>query len=443
MLSSAPSGSNTAPLDVFSDFSGYVTATSEDYQEVFRSGMVVLDTNVLLDLYRQHPAAVEQLFRAMESLGGSVWFPHQVLVEFHRNRASAATEPNDDAEKSRAKLHEFRQSALVEFRWWTQRVGISPELERDLRTQFEQGFDALTSGISKVLDEHDPEMVTDTNTDERLSRLNAIVTGRRGSPMTDADYAAALTEAKRRIGEKQPPGFHDVNKSKDKNPNQEGAAGDYLVWEQLLVEASERKVETLFVTRDAKPDWYWVRSGEVQGPRNELAEEYRTRTGCRLFMLRTASWLHHMKEFLVSRDPKVDAAEVASAVEAIDRTAEDAVAEEGGGWTAGAVRRLMSELRDYYPIQYDAIRRAFSNDGYVSRDAVYELAGYGPDRSLRGFTRPIERLTRLLVDEEVLPYFAESALVAYYDFQATGNNKAIGFGLSSGFLTAYVEAYGE
>lgn len=437
MVPNDAAGDETSgPRNLFDDFSGYRTASDEDYQEIFRTGIVTLDTNVLLDLYRQHGSASDQLFVAMERLGDRLWFAHQVLAEFHRNREGATAEPADEADKAIDDLNDLRQKVLTRFRTWARRVGLSDDREREHQRQVESGFDALKNGIEQVLADHDPEIAADTSTDPILERLDHIVTGRRGTPMDPPIYAAAVAEGKRRVAEKIPPGYRDADKNK--RPEVAGAAGDYLVWEQFLVEAAARNVDGLFVTRDVKEDWFRLRGGEVQGPRNELAEEYRKRTGKRLFMLRAASWIHHMKPLLAGGDVRIDAT-----VEALDRPSDEAGQGIHERWTRTSVQRLIDELRTAYPVQFSAIQEAHRSAGYVSREQIYELADYPPYRSLRGFTRPIERLTRAMVDENLLPYYVEPALTPRYNFAVTGNNKAIGFAMSEGFRSTYSDVYGE
>lgn len=428
-------GANATDRSIFDDFSGYQTATDADYQNVLRHGIVTLDTNILLDLYRQHSFAVEQLFVAMECLGDRLWFSHQVLTEFHRNREGAAQSPGDEAEKAIDGLNDLQQKTLALFRTWARRMGLDSMRERTWQRKLDDGFEALREGIDSVLDDHDADAASDTSTDPVLLRLDPIVTGRRGAAMDAEAYATAVAEGKRRVAEKIPPGYRDAGK--DKRADAEGAAGDYLVWEQFLSEAAVRGLDGLFVTRDVKDDWFRSRGGEVRGPRNELAEEYLKRTGKRLFMLRAASWIFHMGPLLENAPDSSSSADIASTVEALSRS--EILADEGEepGWTPENASHLMRSLLDHYPAQHRAIVVAHAHGGWITREEVYQQAGYGPERSLRGFTRPVERLTRLLMDRGFLPYYAEPALVPRYNFAETGHNRAVGFRLSDGFISAY------
>ncbi|NEB93188.1 DUF4935 domain-containing protein [Streptomyces bauhiniae] len=52
------------------------------------SGLVVLDTNVLLNLYRSNESTRRDTLAALARLRERLWIPHQVLAEFWRNRES-------------------------------------------------------------------------------------------------------------------------------------------------------------------------------------------------------------------------------------------------------------------------------------------------------------------------------------------------------------------
>ncbi|MFD6065779.1 PIN-like domain-containing protein, partial [Amycolatopsis lurida] len=118
----------------------------------------------------------------------------------------------------------------------------------------------------------------DTNTDPILAMLLRLLDGRIGPAFSQEAMAKALKEAERRNQTRTPPGYQD--REKDDNRS----AGDYLVWEQTLVEAERRKVDVLFVTGDVKEDWWRRVQNLPVGPRVELVDELRDRTGRRLLM---------------------------------------------------------------------------------------------------------------------------------------------------------------
>jgi PIN like domain len=91
--------------DVFAHF---YPPEEKDIAAALQTGLVVPDTNVLLDLYRMQAEARAQLFGALEKLGTRLWIPHQVGLEFHRNRLDVIAE----REKSFAKAQSEFEAAI-------------------------------------------------------------------------------------------------------------------------------------------------------------------------------------------------------------------------------------------------------------------------------------------------------------------------------------------
>lgn len=67
-------------------FYGWYPKTAEKLAALWDRALFVPDANVLLHCIR-HPAPVrDELLRVFEVLKESLWIPHQVGLEFHRNR---------------------------------------------------------------------------------------------------------------------------------------------------------------------------------------------------------------------------------------------------------------------------------------------------------------------------------------------------------------------
>jgi hypothetical protein len=107
-------------------------------------------------------------------------------------------------------------------------------------------FGALMSNIAEFADDTAVEAARDTNKDQVLRALVPILANRVGPALDEHSYAQAVTEGMRRVEAREPPGYMDKKK------NDTGAAGDYLVWLQVLLETEKRHCDVLFVTGDVK-----------------------------------------------------------------------------------------------------------------------------------------------------------------------------------------------
>jgi len=94
---------------------------------------------------------------------------------------------------------------------------------------------------------------------------------------------------------------------------------------------------------------------------------------------------------------------------------EPADADQGArGWNLRAVGELLHRLDQGSYVQGEIIRHAVALGGSVTREQIYDLAGYPPDRTLRGFSRPTSRLRDELVQEGLIPGSAAYPLEVDY-----------------------------
>ncbi|MGH2704009.1 MAG: PIN-like domain-containing protein [Actinomycetota bacterium] len=419
MTPSIPSGDadHGEGLGLFDGFEGYVTPTQEDYRRVLTSGLVIPDANVLLNLYRYTNDARDDLLAVLDRLGDRLWVPHQVLVEFWRNRESVLRDPRDTL-KTVKELTDHRDKAVRAFQTWANRVSLASERSKALLVGLQQGFDAVMSGVDEFTDTSAMDSARDTNTDPVVERLEPILRGRVGAPMAREDHKDAVVEGLRRVDAQEPPGY------KDKRKDDDGAAGDYLIWEQVLRKAERQPCNVLIVTGDGKEDWWREEGGERRGPRIELVQEMRLRSSCRLFMIRPTQLMDYARTALevVVRDESVQDAE------RVDKFLAEAEATlPGGGWDVESVSDLLTRLANEAPVQEAAIRLAATQAGFVSREQVYKLGNYPEDRSLRGFTRPINRITQQFRDDGTVAEGAVDVLWTVYNEESPGVGWAAGF----------------
>lgn len=111
---------------------------------------------------------------------------------------------------------------------------------------------------------------------------------------------------------------------------------------------------------------------------------------------------------------------------------------EVSGWTKALVERALERLAgSRASVQIKAIKAAIENGGVVHREEVYQLGAYGQARSLKGFTRPINRATSFLRDSDDLPEDADELLEPIYDPAIRGYQRAKGFRVPADIVKLY------
>ena len=152
--------------------------------------------------------------------------------------------------------------------------------------------------------------------------------------------------------------------------------------------------------------------------------QFRARCGTQLLMIRP-------EELLREAETGLQVPVAAGSVLDVERASRSDMAvakhtEASTSWTPEALQEL-GRLAVEAPVQGLVIQRALRQDGWVSRDEVYEIGEYPEGRQLKGFTRPVNRLTDQLRYEGRLPEDAADPLVPIYDEMKKGFGWADGF----------------
>jgi hypothetical protein len=294
---------------LYEGFESYRTPTKADYETLFSDGMIALDANVLLDLYLYHQKTRDDFIGVLDGLKECLWIPHQVMMEFWKNRDNKLRDPRESDAVSK-KLDDDSSRITGYLRTWCNRVRL-PKADKDrLADTLSDAFKAVVEDVKKLADDDGRQYVRDTNHDPLLQALEPILLGRVGSTFGKEQQAKALEEAARRNKDGIPPGYEDATKGG------EASAGDFIVWEQILLESEKRKQDVLFITSDDKADW-WRKDKDKKslGPRPELANELRARSGRQLFMLPPDSLLYWARDaggFEVSEESVEEVKEVST-----------------------------------------------------------------------------------------------------------------------------------
>ena len=68
-------------------FSEHYRPSEEWFASHWETGAIVLDANILLDLYRYSPTSRDEILDVLEQYKKQLWLPYQAAEEYHRNRS--------------------------------------------------------------------------------------------------------------------------------------------------------------------------------------------------------------------------------------------------------------------------------------------------------------------------------------------------------------------
>ena len=269
------------------EFAWYLGAIAPDYAQIWNTGVLTLDANVLLDLYRYNEATRDSILTAMSSFGDRVWVSRQAADEFFYNRRKVVVSAGLDFDQGKSRVEAIRKAItehITELRKLRLVPGqVSHELENSVAEAIAKAADAIEASRSKH-----PDYLRE---DPVLKRLLTLFEDRVGAGLQGDQQDAAIREAVARFKAKRPPGYMDEGtKEGDRR------YGDYLMWLETIEFAKSEKVPVIFVTSEQKEDWWEKGSGRILGPRWELVQEFDEQAGQPIIIYQTERFAHFAAE---------------------------------------------------------------------------------------------------------------------------------------------------
>ena len=240
------------------EFDAFKPNTDEVLERVWRDGLIALDANVLLHLYRVDQNLRTAFFEILEDkqIAARLFFPHQVVSEFFENRANVIAGQLRALEALSKRVAETLR-ALPETK-------ETPRFLID-RDKLKAILKDAEGKVVVFLDEAQTSYPASISKDQILDRISPLLAGRSGTAPTQDARRTLIEEGTRRVKAKVPPGFLDADKPEN---------GDYMVWAQCLEKCANEKRDLLLVTDDKKDDWWHRVHGYTLGPRPELRSEF-------------------------------------------------------------------------------------------------------------------------------------------------------------------------
>lgn len=264
-------------------FPEFLRPSDDEFSQLWKNCVFVFDTNVLLDLYRLRKEARVDFVKLLKSISKRLWIPHQVGLEFYRNRRQTISKARtaygqwlDGTAKALGLVDRMGKAASGK-----DPVPPPAELVGNAKT----ALVALETALKTGSEEQNAALpAEESSTDPILVELEEVVGGNVGSAWSPQELALACEEAESRFALAIPPGFEDAGKvGIDK-------FGDYFVWRQTLQFAAKNKKSVILVTDDGKADWWLMEGSRVAGPLPELRREFNITTGQQYYQYSSSSF---------------------------------------------------------------------------------------------------------------------------------------------------------
>lgn len=236
--------------------------------------LIVLDTNIFLELYRQPANISMDAISALTQIINNLYIPRQVYEEYLGNYQEICGREKKKYQKvskelteSTRKLQEDIDTRTTEYRRhnYTDITKLKIDLDekileiQDIVKNYEHSHKKeIQTSLNFLINDKVKEFVDCLDSNSKIE-----------SKLTFSYKLSILKEGQLRFDNLIPPGFMDCEKTgADKY-------GDLFVWKSIINVAKEKSSAIIFVTNDTKVDW-WEKDGDsVNDLRKELLEEFK------------------------------------------------------------------------------------------------------------------------------------------------------------------------
>lgn len=366
-------------------FSQYLPPSEGDIDKLLDEGVVVLDTNVLFALYRQTSEGREQLFGVLETIGDRLWLPNHVAFEYFRRRPGVIAETNKAGAPLSKSLSELKQGTTTALEAHLRSRRAQKNLFQSATEVVNNAFNLVDAWVSSL----DTDPTASISDDPILERLESLFGDRVGNESSPMEMEKWKVEADLRREKRIPPGYKDASK-------EQNAAGDLIIWMQMLQHAKVSQLPMLSVTDDRKEDRYWQEQGETFGPRPELVVEFAEHSSERFWQLTLEGLLHHAQRHWNTETGAI----VMTPQDSTDDTETFERQIPMAMWDPDSYFAILERLeQEGYADQAAVIKAAAQAGGFVPRSQVFELIGRSPDRKLVRFALPAVRMAAEVAGE--------------------------------------------
>lgn len=263
-------------------FPGYCKKSESEIKKIWENGIILFDTNVLLNLYRYSDSTRDTILDLISKFSKQIYLPHQAGLEYNRNRYEVIAEQEKAYKEFLDKITQIQK----DLQSTNKPPFLSSKIDKNLNSVFEDVSAEVQDSIQKYCDY--------LKGDPIYNKISELFENRITEPFTIESLDKIYKEGEERYKMKIPPGFED-EKTKDGTRK----FGDLILWKQVIEKAKELKKDVILITDERKIDWWWkIKDGRNMGPRQELVEEIKNQANVDFHMYSSERFLSYGQSFL-------------------------------------------------------------------------------------------------------------------------------------------------
>lgn len=258
----------------------------------------VVDTNIFLNIYVFHQATRQAIYDALDKIKERLWSPHQVMLEFHKNRVSKIQESKkrlytiESHINKFIKQFKFKDSELTtcdnQYGKWYPSIRehltvFQKNAQVVIKSQFEElekSLEVEAKMLREELDGWKKQIIPSVTEDSIYQKLCEFYSDDKiGEPFTQLELDALYKEGEWRFQHDMAPGYKD--KGKDEIYHHRGVIyqskfGDLILYKQILEYCKAHHIKNvILISEDNKEDWVdkdaKILRKEIRGEAYEVA----------------------------------------------------------------------------------------------------------------------------------------------------------------------------
>lgn len=263
-------------------FCGYIPYNEEEFKELWEDSIIVLDANILLNLYRYSESTQKVIIEDIEYLRDRLWIPYNTAEEFFKNRMKVIHEQKKIYNEIKNKISFNSQKEFIK-----QIRHITLDSKKDNIILILQECE---DRIYEILDE---DMKNNTDDDNVIYKVLELYDGKIGERLSEEKIKEYKKEIDKRYENNIPPGYKDIGrKTTDRK------YGDAINWLEIIKYAKENERNVIYITDDNKEDWFYRIDGKTYGPRMELLQEFYEKTeGKKIYIYNTSTFIENFNNY--------------------------------------------------------------------------------------------------------------------------------------------------
>ncbi|MBD1936735.1 PIN-like domain-containing protein [Microcoleus sp. FACHB-68] len=394
-------------------FPGYYSLSEEEFVELWKNCVFIIDTNSILNLYRYNEETRKDFINVLRKIENRLWIPHQVALEFQENRNTVINEQDNKFKTI--------EEILVE-----EESRIKGKLRKFPSIDYENFIVKLNKLFNEFLEENkslETRQLKPEDQDFIRDVIDDLFKGKIGEAPTEQELNDIYKDGEKRYPMKYPPGFQDLNNKKKGTPylyngmSFKREYGDLILWKEILKEVKDNNRKyVIFITDDRKEDWWREEEGKTIGARPELVEEI-CKEGASIFYMYTPERFLEFAKKYIEVDVKKESIKQVEEISAIRSNLlynrGNLRAEEGNEIKQAVARWLESE---------------YQNDEFISSHEKVDLLRLTEDNSKIGYK--VEYAANFLMGSQsrkiliykILKYMTTLKLDEFYSIYIINNN---------------------